>query len=217
MELSLVLAIIGLMIGAVVVAKDLQRGAVYQRVSGVFVQGWISAYESFVAGVGTVPGDSSISPTGMVNAGSSELCGDSLANVFLAAGISLPEGRSEGQSSRYAYLDSNGNPQELEICFQNVSWADPGSSVGTYVARSRNVMVLKNVTSALAVLLDNQVDGHPDARFGRVRQIGQANATGVVTGQPWSIDERMRFGSTNPTSFDEDQVAVTTVLIQMSQ
>jgi prepilin-type N-terminal cleavage/methylation domain-containing protein len=216
-ELAVVMVAIGLLLGAIAIGKDLQRSAVYQRLSSTFVQGWIDSYNVFLAGTGTVPGDTPAAPTGKVNASTTELCGNNLVNVFLAAGIRLPEGRSEGQQSRYVYLDSNGNPQEVEICLQNVAWAEPGASVGVYVSRSRNVIVLKNVTSALAITLDSQIDGHPDARFGQVREASQANAVAITTGQAWSIDERVRFGSTVATSLDEDQVAVTTVLIKMAQ
>jgi prepilin-type N-terminal cleavage/methylation domain-containing protein len=216
-ELAVVMVAIGLLLGAIAVGKDLQRSAAYQRLSSTFVQGWIDSYNVYVAGTGVVPGDTPVAPTGRVNAGTTELCGNNLVNSFLAAGISLPEGRAEGQQSRYVYLDSNGNPQEVELCLQNVNWAEPGVAVGTYVTRARNVMVLKNVTSALATLLDSQMDGHPDARFGQLREAALANAVATVTGQNWSIDERMAFGSTVPTSLDESQVATTTVLIKMSR
>ena len=216
-ELAVVMVAIGLLLGAIAIGKDLQRSASYQRLSSTFVQGWIDSYNVFVAGTGIVPGDTPASPTGRVNASTNELCGNNLVNVFLAAGIRLPEGRAEGLQSRYAYLDSNGNPQEVEICLQNVSWAEPGASVGVYVTRPKNVMVLKSVTSALATMLDNQIDGHPDARFGQLREASQANALAVTTGQPWSIDERMAFGSNVATGLDESQVAVTTAWILMAR
>ena len=216
-ELAVVMVAIGLLLGAIAVGKDLQRSAAYQRLSSTFVQGWIDSYNVFVAGTGIVPGDTPVTPTGRVNAGTTELCGNDLVNAFLAAGIRLPEGRAEGLQSRYVYLDSNGNPQEVEACLQNVNWAEPGATVGTYVTRARNVLVLKNVTSALATLLDSQLDGHPDARFGQLREAAQANAITTTTGQLWSIDERMSYGTTVATALDEDQVATTTVWIQMSR
>lgn len=216
-ELSVVIAIIGLILGAVAIGKDLQRTAAYQRISSDFVQGWSVSYDAFVAGTGIVPGDTPAAPTGRVNAGGVALCGNNLMNAFLAAGIRLPEGRAEGQNNLYVYLDSNGNPQEVEVCLQSVDWAEPGAAVGTYVTRTRNVMVLRSVTPALANLLDSQVDGHPDARFGRVRESSQANQVATTTGQPWSVDDRMQYGSTAATSLDEDQVAVVTALVQMSR
>lgn len=216
-ELSVVLVVIGLILGAVAIGRDLQRNAAYQRISTDFVQGWLLAYDGFVAGTGIVPGDNAAAPTGRVNAGTDALCGRDLVNAFLAAGIRVPEGRAEDQRSHAAYLDSNGNPQDVEVCFQNVTWAEPGASVGSYEQRPRNVMVLKGVTPALAMLLDSQIDGHPDARFGRVREVRLAGNASVTTGQAWSVDERMAYGSTTATGRDEDQVAVVEAVVQMTR
>ena len=216
-ELSVVIAIIGLILGAVAIGKDLQRTATYQRIATDFVQGWAVSYDAFVTGTNGVPGDSTAAPTGRVNGNAVALCGNDLINAFLAAGIRLPEGRAEGQNNLYVYLDSNGNPQEVEVCLQSVDWAEPGAAVGTYVTRTRNVMVLRSVTPALANLVDSQIDGHPDARFGLVRESGQANQVAITAGQPWSVDDRMRYGSAAATSLDEDQVAVVTALVRMSR
>lgn len=219
-ELSIVLLVIGLIIGAAAVGRDLQRSAAYNRLSNDFVQGWQLAYDAFYTGVGRPPGDNVAAPTGQVNGDTAAtvgtaLCGNDLINAFLAAGIRLPEGRTAGQSDRYAYLDSNGNPQEVQVCLQNVPWAEAGAAVGNFVTRPRNVMVLRNVTPALATLLDAQVDGVQDARFGRMRQSTQGNAVATVTPQLWSIDERVAFGSTVATSNDEDQIAVMIAYLQM--
>ena len=209
-EMSVVLAIIGLILGAVSVGRDLQRNASYQRISSGFVQGWAVAYDSFATGTGIVPGDTGSPSSGRVNGNGTPLCGSDLRNAFLAAGVQLPQGRAEGAEDRYVYLDSNGNPQEVQVCFQNVAWADAGSSSGTYVSRNRNVMVLSQLTPALANLIDAQIDGTVDARFGRMRESSQSNAVAVTTGMPWSVDERMAFGTTTATSLDESQVAVVT-------
>lgn len=214
-ELSIVLVIIGLLLGAMAIGRDLQRSAANQRLSTDFVQGWQLAYEAYFNAVGYPPGDNATAPTGRVNGADTELCGTTLINTFLAAGIRLPEGRTEGQQDRYVYLDSNGNPQEVQVCFQSVDWAEPGASVNTYVSRKRNVMALKNVTFSLVGMLDQQIDGRSDARFGRLRDTSLANATGTTTGTTWPIDDRMAFGSTAPTALDESQVAVTTAYFQM--
>ncbi len=219
LELSITLLVIGLIIGAAAVGRDLQRSASYNRLSNDFVQGWQLAYDAYLAGVGRPPGDNAAAPTGQINGASSpagqELCNADLINAFLAAGIRLPEGRAAGQPDRYAYLDSNGNPQEVQVCLQNVRWAEAGAALGIFVTRPRNVMVLKSVTPALATMLDSQVDGVQDARFGRFRQDAQANAIGTTTSQLWAVDERMAFGSTIATSNDESQVAVMTAYMQM--
>lgn len=220
LELSVTLVVIGLLLGAVAIGRDLQRTAANQRLSTDFIQGWQLAYETFVNGVGYPPADSPTNPTGRVNGSSAtagtELCGTAMMNAFLAAGVRLPEGRSAGQADRYAYLDSNGNPQEVQVCFQSVNWAEPGASVATYDSRPRNVMVVRGVTYSLAAMLDQQIDGHGDARFGRLRAQSLANdTTGNTTGADWPIDERMAFGSNTATSLDESQIAITTAYFKM--
>jgi prepilin-type N-terminal cleavage/methylation domain-containing protein len=224
-ELSVVLIVIGLVLGAVAIGRDLQRSAANQRLSTDFIQGWQLAYEAFVNGVGYPPGDNPTDPTGRINGNSADpntkLCGPDMINAFLAAGIRLPSGRTEGQQDRYVYLDSNGNPQEVQVCFRSVDWAEPGATVNSYVTRRRNVMEIQRVTYSLAGALDQQIDGHSDARFGRLRQEGLANdvsppaTPGVPHGKPWPIDDRMAFGSTTVTSLDESQVAVTTAYFKM--
>ena len=220
MELSLVLVVIGLIIGSVAIGRDLQRNASYQRLSTDFVQGWVLAYDAYLNGTGRPPRDSATDPSGRVNNGTNELCGTNLLNAFLAVGVRLPEGRAEGSNDRYAYLDSNGNPQEVQVCFQNVPWAEPGATVGAYDNRPRNVMVLKNLTFALAGFLDQQIDGKVDARFGRMRESGKADVTtsaAISAAQAWSKDERMAIGSTTVTARDEDQVAVMNAYVQMTR
>jgi prepilin-type N-terminal cleavage/methylation domain-containing protein len=216
-ELSITLLVIGLLLGAVAIGRDLQRTAANQRLSSVFIQGWKGAYETYLSGVGNPPGDSTTNPTGKVNGDQTALCGDDMANAFLAAGVRLPEGRTNGQPDRYVYLDSNGNPQEVKVCFQNVDWAEAGSTMGTYVSRPRNVMVISGVTYSLVAMMDQQIDGRTDARFGRLRDITLANATGTTNGTPWPIDDRMTYGTTAANTLDEDQVAVTTALFEMTR
>ena len=221
LELSVVLVIIGLIVGAVTIGRDVQRNAVYQRIASDFVQGWAIAYDRFYDGTGRPPGDSAVAPTGIVNGvTATPLCGVALLNAMQAAGVDLPTGRAEGSADRYVYLDSNGNPQELAICFSNVAWSEPGAAVGTYVSRTRNVMVLTGVTPALAALLDNAIDSLVDATFGRFREQAQANNTNANhPGQAWSRDERFGFADAIvPVSpSDEAQVAVVDGYLKMTR
>ncbi|MDR1530165.1 MAG: type II secretion system GspH family protein [Burkholderiales bacterium] len=210
-ELSIVLIVIGLILGAISIGKDVHRNAVHQRIASEFIQGWLLAYDSYVAGVGVVPADNVSAPTGCVNrscatnASGNELCDKTLRDTMLAAGIGLPAGRAEGREDRYVYLDSNGSPHDLKVCFQNVKWTEAGSSSGNYVERSRNVMVITGMTPGLADFIDHYFDTVVDARFGNVREDVYANS---VSGnkQPWSMDETYNFAGTS-RSYDEDQSA----------
>ena len=70
LELSIALVVIGLLIGAVAVGRDLQRSAANQRLSTDFIQGWPLAYEAYFnhdrvhQGIRQrVPGDTTAFPT----------------------------------------------------------------------------------------------------------------------------------------------------------
>ena len=132
----------------------------------------------------------------------------------------MPPGRAEGLEDRYVYLDSNGNPQEIQVCFQ---WNVPltHSSADNAVGEGAgNVMVITGLTPDLARSLDQMIDGKPDEREGRFRRQGvENNAGGAVNapGQEWNRTNRDLIGSNNNRSFDEDQVAIVTAIYKMNQ
>lgn len=144
--------------------------------------------------------------------------------LMTRAGIRMPPGRAEGLEDRYVYLDSNGNPQEVQVCFQwNVPLAH-GSAAEAVGEGAGNVMVITGLTPDLARSLDQMIDGKPDAREGRFRQQGVLNnAGGAVNapGQEWNRTNRdqLEVGATvgNNRSFDEDQVEIVTAIYKMNQ
>lgn len=252
LEMSVVLVIIGMILGAVSIGKDLQRNAEYKQVKQKFVDQWASAYNEFYEKYGVVLGDSEVSPTLAVNGGSStstldafldegtadyatndiepdRICHDNGADYpndgesdtrsadttvdlhvfFDEAGIRMPPGRAEGREDRYVYLDSNGNPQEVGVCFQ---WNEPGTP-----SNSGNVMVLVGLTPDLARHLDEMIDGKADAREGMFRQQGVGNVTDGVPGVVWDADNTDEFGANAGENLDEDQVAVVTAHYKMNQ
>ncbi len=220
LEMAIVISIMFLILGAVTIGRDVHRNAAYQRISSNFVQGWILAYDAFVLTTGNVPGDATA--TGIVNGvTATPLCGAALIGAMQAAGIAMPAGRTEGQNDRAVYIDTNGLPHELQVCFNNVAWAEPGAAVNTYVAANRNVMELRAITPALALLLDNQIDGKPDARFGQLRQQGQQNNVTPVPAVPpannWTLDETVAIGSAVSTTLDESQVVELQAFVKMSR
>lgn len=219
-ELSVALVIIALIVSAVLSGRDLLRNAGNIRLISDFVQGWMLAYDSHVSAVGRVPGDSATNPSGKVNNADTQLCNNppnyALNNAFLAHGIQLPQGRAHGFEDRYVYQDSKGLPHEIRVCFQNIAWSEAGASQGSYLSRRRNVMVLTGVTPELAMMLDKQVDGRIDARFGRVRENLRSNSLSNESAH-WSSDERSGFNGAANAGTGESQSAEMTVYIQMSQ
>jgi prepilin-type N-terminal cleavage/methylation domain-containing protein len=253
-EMSVVLLVIGLILGAVSVGKDLQRDAEYTKIKQKFVDGWASAYNSYYLRTGVVLGDSQTAPSFVVNgmgpvfAGLSGSTGNmttgfaepaaicdsivpslttrtspaplaSLYDEMDRHGVRMPPGRAEGSESRYVYLDSNGNPQEIQVCFQ---WNKP-----TTQSNSGNVMVISGLTPDLARALDQMIDGKADAQEGMFRQAG---LTVTKTGEPgveWSgnntqaqLDSRNGSSSADETlnkRKDEDQVMTVVAHYKMNQ
>lgn len=91
-EMAVVLAIIGLILGAIMVGKDVQRNAEYSKLGNKFVFGWKAAYDQYYQRTGVVVGDCQQAPTYMVNGvettfGGSDSCTRTVAGGGGAAGI----------------------------------------------------------------------------------------------------------------------------------
>ncbi len=218
MEMAVVLVIIAILIGGVSVGRDVYRSAVAERIGSQFIQGWMLAYDRYVAQVGSVPGDDLSNPTGRVNKGSSPLCRDALRDAMLQYGVALPDGRAEGLETRYVYQDAAGLPRELEVCFLSVpDWAEPGAG-NTYTNRPRNVMRLTGLTPELARQLDVRMDGNVNARFGRVREVNKHNLTSSVAAPPpefpWSRNE---LNNRSSTAGDSGQVLPVDAYLKMNR
>lgn len=254
-EMSIVLVVIGLILGAVSIGKDLQRDAEYAKIKQKFIDGWVQAYNAYYQRTGVVLGDDQTKPRFMVNglnytaAGGSPVSGGNMStleslpgsicqgdargegsraaqasglnqnlhDLFDNLGIRMPPGRSEGREDRYVYLDSNGNPQEIQICFQ---WNKPTSAEG-----SGNVMVISGLTPDLARALDQMIDGKPDAGEGVFREQGVSLTTDGQAGVEWNANNTAREGQTygganepeNPENLDEDQVVTVVAIYKMNQ
>lgn len=215
LEMSVVLVVIGLILGMVSLGKDVHRNAEYTKIYANFVQQWTLVYNTYLDRTGVVLGDNQALPTLKVNASTVALCEPalnatpSLFATLSAAGVRLPSGRGSGAENHYAYLDSNGNPQDISVCFQNVTWLEP-NGIGGFVNRNRNVMVLTGLTPDLARLLDALIDGQADARFGNFRQ--NPPLAGPLR-QPWTANNTQAFGG--GTALDEGQVVTTSAVYLM--
>ncbi|MDT8407747.1 MAG: type II secretion system protein [Methylococcales bacterium] len=193
LEIIMVLVVIGLILGAVSIGSNMQRAASYQRMASTFVNAWVAAYQAHFNNRGYVVGDiqdGSGNWTLKVNGSNAPTpyCGADLRSAMIAAGVSLPPGRATGFEDRYGYLDSNGNPQDAQVCFAHVAWSVINPA-GTYEVKTKNVMILDRLTPDLARMLDNMIDGSQDARFGSFRESTLANST-ATTSSDWSIDNR---------------------------
>ncbi len=246
------LAVIGLIIGAVAIGKDVQRNAEYTKIKNKFIDQWEQAYNQYYQRTGVVVGDSQVAPRIMVNgaqymatganptsggdmaalvaAGSepasvcqrapevdtirARLADGQLRTLMTQVGIRMPPGRAEGQEDLYVYTDTNGSPQEIQVCFQ---WNRPTSPEG-----AGNVMVISGLTPDLARMLDQMIDGKPDAQEGRFRLRGIANGVPNGPGVQWAANSSYGRGSTPTASGDgktrdEEQVVTLTAIYKMNQ
>lgn len=269
-EMAIVLVIVGLILGAIAIGKDVQRNAEYQKIANKFVMEWKKAYDQYYQRTGVVLGDVQTSPTYMVNgaeatiggsstgdggnldgslagipenfantglkichgqgyqpdevgAGDAGLAQQDLRELMQRAGIRMPPGRGEGREDRYLYQDSNGNPTELQVCFQ---WNKPGTISG-----AGNVMVLRGLTPDLARFLDQQIDGKADALEGRFRaQNADSNDNEESRQRPgheWRANNTLQKGNSlvgtqagetdTSRNRDEDRVALLTAHWIMDQ
>lgn len=248
-EMAIVLAVIGLILGAVSIGKDVQRNAEYSKIKQKFIDQWVIAYNAHYQRTGVVVGDSQIQPRLMVDGGNYTVVGASISGgnmtgatppgaictgakgtnmarametaagfdlrgLMQRAGVRMPPGRAEGSEDRYAYLDSNGNPQEIQVCFE---WNAPTTPSG-----AGNVMVISGLTPDLARYLDQTIDGKADGTAGLFRQEGAATQSNNAPGAEWSNNNTAKYGSSNGaigtgSNLDTDQVATVIAEYKMNQ
>lgn len=238
LEMAVVLVIIGAILGAVMIGRDAQRNAEYLKIRQAFVNQWTVAYNTYVQRYGVPIGDNRQSPRLMVNGEfyTGALGGDlttqtppdaicertvglkmargmqagvSLRNLMLTAGIELPQGRGIGMEDRYVYRDTNGNPQELQVCFQ---WNPPGTTSG-----SGNVMVISGLTPDLARSLAAGIKGNANANSGAFRQEGVVAGAGTGAGTDWVGDNTFAYAGAATDTNQEKQVLTVVAHYKMNQ
>jgi prepilin-type N-terminal cleavage/methylation domain-containing protein len=160
--------------------------------------------------------------TNSVGVGDPPIAVQRLRDLFARIGVRLPAGRAEGQEDRYAYQDTNGNPAEVQICFQ---WNPDKQTSG-----AGNVMVIRGLTPDLARKLDQAIDGKADALEGRFRQQNSdpntTQRSANAPGHEWLANNTYAVNGADPTSMlgrgrgeslDEDRVVLITAHWQMDQ
>lgn len=91
-EMAIVLAVIGLILGAVSVGKDVLRNADYSKIANKFVFDWKKGYEGYYQRTGGVLGDCQQAPTLMVNGSETTFAGQPACNRAGGANVAgLPE------------------------------------------------------------------------------------------------------------------------------
>ncbi len=233
LEMSIVLVIIGAILAAVMVGRDAQRNAEYLKIRQSFINQWAVAYNTYYQRHGAPMGDSFNIPTLMVNGANFggtvggnmtdaieplAICERnaapgmarkkegslSLRTLMMESGIELPHGRGIGMEDRYLYRDTNGNPQELQVCFQ---WNRPGTHAGT-----GNVMVVSGLTPDLARSLAAGINGNSGANNGDFRQEGVGVGAGDAKGEDWKGQNTQDITGATPASANAREAQVLTLV-----
>lgn len=223
-EMAVVLVIIGVILGAVMIGRDAQRNAEYLRIRQTFINQWAVAYNAYIQRAGVPPGDSLSAPTLMVSGataggppnllcegaapagaagagGAGGAVNTTMLTTFRQMGVQLPNGRGAGVEDRYVYLDTNGNPVELRVCFQF-------NAAGT-ASGSGNVMVISGLVPDLARSLDSAIDGVVLANAGRFREA----VAGPVAA--WTVNSNQSAPGT--TGDDDSAIALMNAHYKMNQ
>ncbi|MDR3351528.1 MAG: prepilin-type N-terminal cleavage/methylation domain-containing protein [Zoogloeaceae bacterium] len=125
-EMALVLVVIGLIIGALTVGKDVVRNAEYQKIASKFVMEWKRGYDEYYQRAGVVLGDNQIAPTYMVNGKEAWIGGDNLSGAVAGVpenygntGLKICKGQGYPKNSIGAG-DSNLARQDLRELMQKI-------------------------------------------------------------------------------------------------
>jgi prepilin-type N-terminal cleavage/methylation domain-containing protein len=105
-EMALVLVVIGLIIGALTVGKDVVRNAEYQKIAHKFVMEWKRGYDEYYQRAGVVLGDNQTAPTYMVNGKEAWIAGGNLSGAVAGVpenygntGLKICKGQGYPQNS----------------------------------------------------------------------------------------------------------------------
>ncbi len=90
-EIAIVLAVIGLILGAVMIGKDVQRNAEYSKAANKYLYQWKAAYDQYYQRTGVVVGDCQQAPTYMVNGAETTFSGSPACTRSGGTGAGLPE------------------------------------------------------------------------------------------------------------------------------
>lgn len=189
-ELSIVLIIIGLIIGGVLKGTDMINSAKTKKVYTTWIKGWQIAVNSYQDNTGQILGDGAANGGAGASNGLFDNINLSVAPLPIqtrlrTVGLDIPVSNTGGSATVApaggSYSIEGKDRSGLSImtlAFRNFSGAN------------RNVLEFNNVPNDVAMAIDTMVDGTADAGLGNCRS-SVASAGGVTTQWP---------ASTNPVS-----------------
>ncbi len=168
-EMSIVLVIIGLVLGAVIKGKDVMESARQKKFYTGFLKPWELAFISYYDRTGALLGD------GEVNGGGAGAANGVFDNV---AGTEENFNRVNGALKKVGIspVQSNGS-QNWHYSYTGVYSGHSDIGLGLYLLRDsssgvfRNYLYLTQVPTELAIAMDALIDGRVDGTAGRWRSL----------------------------------------------
>ncbi len=178
-ELSIVLIIIGLIIGGVMKGKDMINSSKQKKFMTIFVKGWQVAANQYEDRTGQVLGD------GLVNGGTAAATNGIRENRILSATLNI-QNALRGVGLEVPVTNTGGGQGTLpdggsyNIDGRYVSSTVVGNLNNQQVnGIARNVFYMTNVPTDVAMALDTMIDGTQNAGLGDCR-ISAANNTNLI-------------------------------------
>lgn len=176
-ELSIVLVIIGLLIGGVLKGKDLINSAEHKKIYNTWVNGWVLAVNSYqdktgaLLGDGTANGGSNAAEDGWMD--NTQLDNTTTVQARLrAVGIDVPIGNITGTNGG-SYSMKGKYSTSTVIAYLYALWSHTEN-------RSKNRLYMINMPTDIAIAFDKIVDGQVNSSTGAFRQYpDNTSATGA--------------------------------------
>lgn len=188
-ELSIVLIIIGLIIGGVLKGTDLINSAKQKKFYNTFIKGWQIAANQYQDRTGLILGD------GVANGGTAATANGAYDNVNLntsassatgvqarlrAVGLDVPVTNTGGSSG----VAPDGGTYSVEGK-RSTSLVTGNLNSLAVNGTARNVFYMTNVPTDVAMAVDTMIDGAADAGLGSCRQWNAGAISPTPTTLPW--------------------------------
>jgi prepilin-type N-terminal cleavage/methylation domain-containing protein len=169
-EMSIVLVVIGLILGAVSISSNLQRSAEHTKIYSTFIMPWAQIFSQTSSKLLLNP-DFNANDDGLID----DCDARKFVDELLLQKMDLPSGRGDEKQHQYLYTDADGAPKSLSICFVGINSWKIGTVAGNDITKTANVMQIKGATDILAGKLDSLIDGKSDMERGQFRLVVSAD------------------------------------------
>jgi len=165
-ELSIVLIIIGLIIGAVMKGKDLMNSAEQKKIYNTWVKQWQIVFNTYqdrtggVLGDGTVNGGTAADPDGQCDNVALKST-TSVQNRLKAIGLEIPVSNIPTSHGGAYKIKGKYTTFTAEAALQWIYSSADG--------RSKNALVIRNMPTDVAIAFDTMTDGALDPQKGAFR------------------------------------------------